>query len=86
MQTVSALTPRVSNNIADMPHDSVANGPVDFDFDAADEETSLCICVFVSVCVYVCVSTLSADALPDNSASLGRRSRFVSGPHHQRAV
>lgn len=47
MQTVSALTPRVSNNIADMPHDSVANGPVDFDFDAADEETSLCICVCV---------------------------------------
>lgn len=67
-----------------MPHDSVANGPVDFDFDAAVEETSLCICVFVSVCV--CVSTLSADALPDNAGSLGRRSRFVSGPHHQRAV
>lgn len=82
MQTVSALTPRVSNNIADMPHDSVANGPVDFDFDAADEEKSLCI----YVCVYVCVSTLSADALPDNAGSLGRRSRFVSGPHHQRAV
>lgn len=46
------LTPRVSNNIADMPHDSVANGPVDFDFDAADEATSLCISMYVCLCVY----------------------------------
>lgn len=38
-----------------MPHDSVANGPVDFDFDATDEATSRCISMYLYVCVFVCL-------------------------------
>lgn len=47
-----------------MPHDSVANGPVDFDFDAADEETSLriCVCVYLLLALTHCQTMLVRSA------------------------